>query len=198
MQTQVHLVRHGETAWSLSGQHTGSTNIGLTAHGQAQARGLAPLLGPLPFTQVLSSPRLRARQTCELAGLGQSLVVEPDLAEWDYGQYEGRRTADIWLDRPGWNVWRDGCPGGETPVQVSARADRLVTHLCSLQGPIVLFSHGQFGAALAMRWIGLPILAGQHFALHPASLSVLGHDIRHPGRRLIEQWNQSCASPDKA
>lgn len=198
MQTQVHLVRHGETAWSLSGQHTGSTDIGLTAHGQAQARELAPLLSPLPFTHVLSSPRLRARQTCELAGLGQPLVIEPDLVEWDYGQYEGRRTADIWLDRPGWNVWRDGCPGGETPVQVSERADRLVAHLCRLQGPIALFSHGQFGAALAMRWIGLPILAGQHFALHPASLSVLGHDSKRPGRRLIEHWNQTRSSCDRA
>jgi len=194
MHTQVHLVRHGETEWSLSGRHTGRTDLDLTAHGEAQARTLVPVLRQIEFTHALASPRLRARRTCELAGLGRVMAVEPDLAEWDYGDYEGRRSVDIGLERPGWSVWRDGCPGGEMPADVSARADRIIARLCALQGRIAVFSHGQFGAALAARWIGLPLRAGQHLALHPASLSILGHDERHPGRRLINLWNQTATS----
>lgn len=195
---QIHLVRHGDTEWSLSGQHTGRTELDLTAAGAAQALGLVPLLQGISFTHVLSSPRLRARRTCTLAGLGRAVEIEPDLSEWDYGAYEGLHTADIQRERPGWSVWRDGCPDGELPADVSARADRLIRRLCERQGPVALFSHGQFGAALAARWIGLPVLAGQHFALHPASLSLLGEDPSHAGRRVIGLWNLtagSCGTP---
>jgi len=190
---QVYLVRHGETVWSLTGQHTGLTDLGLTAHGEYQARRLAPRMGAIRFTHVLSSPRLRARQTCELAGLGAASETLPDLAEWNYGDYEGQRSADIRQAHPDWNVWRDGCPHGETPAEVSARADRVIARLCAMQGNIAVFSHGQFGAALAARWIGLPLIDGQHFVFHPASLSILGHDPKHPGRRVIELWNESSA-----
>jgi probable phosphoglycerate mutase len=187
---KVCLVRHGETAWSLSGQHTGLTELALTAHGEDESRALAPRLRSLAFTQVLVSPRLRARQTCELAGFGAASQIEPDLSEWDYGDYEGRRSVDIRRDDAGWNIWRDGCPGGESPADVSARADRLIARLFTLegtmQGTVALFSHGQFGAALAARWIGLALVEGQHFALHTASVSLLGIDPHHPDRRTIE------------
>ena len=189
---QLYLVRHGETAWSLTGQHTGRTDLGLTAHGEDQARALAPRLREIEFDRVLMSPRLRARQTCELAGLGARSLVEPDLAEWDYGDYEGQRSADIRKAHADWNVWRDGCPHGETPDELSARVDRLIGRLCELRGNVALFSHGQLGAALAARWIGLPLIAGQHFALHPASISILGHEPTHPGRRMIELWNETA------
>lgn len=195
---KVCLVRHGETAWSLSGQHTGKTELGLTAHGEEQSTALAPRLRTLAFTQVLVSPRLRARQTCDLAGLGAASEVEPDLAEWDYGCYEGLRTAEIRQENPGWDIWRDGCPGGESTAEVSARADRLIARLFTMegrmQGTVALFSHGQFGAALAARWIGLALLEGQHFALHAASVSLLGIDAHHPSRRIIELWNECRSS----
>ena len=192
---KVCLVRHGETAWSLSGQHTGLTELGLTAHGEVEARALAPRLRALAFTHVLVSPRVRARQTCALAGFAAASRIEADLAEWDYGDYEGRRSEDIHQDEPDWNIWRDGCPGGESPGEVSARADRLIARLAALDGTVALFSHGQFGAALAVRWIGLALLEGQHFALHPASVSLLGSDPHHPDRRVIELWNERGAAP---
>jgi len=194
MSTQIHFVRHGETAWSLTGQHTGTTDLDLTPRGAAQAGGLAEVLRSIQASHVLSSPRLRARRTCELAGLGGDVGIDADLSEWDYGAYEGLRTTDIQRERPAWNVWRDGCPDGESPADVSARADRLITRLLALKGHLLLFSHGQFGAALAARWIGLPLLAGQHLVLHPASLSILGQDAKHPGRRLISLWNQTAVS----
>jgi broad specificity phosphatase PhoE len=199
MPQHIHLVRHGETAWSLTGQHTGTTDLDLTAHGEEQARSLASVLQALDTRHVLCSPRLRARRTAELAGLadlgglGEHLQTEADLCEWDYGAYEGRRTADIQQERPGWSVWRDGCPQGEMPADVAARADRLMARLLSLEGDVVLFSHGQFGAALAARWIGQSLPLGQHLALHPASLSTLSLDAQHPGRRLITLWNQTPA-----
>lgn len=195
---QLCLVRHGETPWSLSGQHTGTTEQALTAHGQAQARALAPHLARRGFTQVLVSPRLRARKTCELAGFADASVVEPDLAEWNYGDYEGMRSADIEALRPGWNIWRDGCPGGETPSDVCARADRLIERLAGLQCQIALFSHGQFGVALAVRWMGLAMTAGQHFELQPASLSVLGYAAHHPQTRVLSLWNETAALPSPA
>ena len=193
---QAYLVRHGETAWSITGQHTGRTDLPLTAHGESEARELAPSLRQIQFGRVFVSPRLRARQTCELAGLGQVSEIEADLAEWDYGDYEGRRSADIRKMRPDWNVWRDGSPGGEAPGDVSARADRLITRLFSMHGNIGLFSHGQFGAVLAARWIGLPLIEGQHFALLPASLSILGHEPSHPDLRVIELWNATSSRFD--
>ncbi|WP_176060075.1 histidine phosphatase family protein [Paraburkholderia sp. BCC1876] len=190
---QAYLVRHGETAWSISGQHTGRTDLPLTADGENGARELAPLLRKIRFGRVFVSPRLRARQTCELAGLGQASEIEADLAEWDYGDYEGWRSSDIRKMRPDWNVWRDGVPVGEAPTEVSARADSLITRLCSMHGNIALFTHGQFGAVIAARWIGLPLMDGQHFPLHPASVSILGHEPSHPDIRVIELWNATSS-----
>ena len=147
----VCLVRHGETAWSLTGQHTGLTDLALTPVGEEQSRGLVVRLQSVGITRVLVSPRLRARQTCNLAGLGAGSEIGPDLAEWDYGDFEGRRSADIQRDHPGWNIWRDGCPGGESTADIVIRADRLIARLAKMKGSVALFSHGQFGAALAAR-----------------------------------------------
>jgi broad specificity phosphatase PhoE len=185
----LYLIRHGETAWSITGQHTGSTDIPLTAHGEEEARKLAPFLRTVHFSRVLSSPLGRARQTCDLTGLGVEKQNEPELAEWDYGDYEGRRTEEIQEGKPGWSVWRDGCPHGETPANVSDRADRLLTRLRVLSGNIALFSHGQFGAALAARWIELAVIEAQHLALGPASISILAYGPAHPSIPVIELWN---------
>jgi broad specificity phosphatase PhoE len=135
------------------------------------------------------SPRQRARRTCELAGLGTTAVIEPGLAEWDYGEYEGRRSADICRERPGWMVFRDGCPGGEMPEQVANRADRIIARLSAMQGNVAIFSHGQFGCVLATRWIGLPIIEARHFSLRPASLSTLSYDADHIEVPVIALWN---------
>ena len=186
---RLYYVRHGETAWSLSGQHTGATDIPLTANGETGAGELRPWLSRVAFTQVLTSPRQRARRTCELAGLGAKVEVEPDLAEWDYGDYEGRLSVDIKADRPGWNVFRDGCPGGESPEDMTARVDRLIARLSHLSGNVALFSHGHFGAVLASRWIGQPVAEGRHFVLAPASMSILAVDVRHEDTKVIELWN---------
>ena len=191
---QLYFIRHGETAWSLSGQHTGRTDIPLTAHGEDEARKLGPRLREIQFARVLTSPRQRARRTCEFAGLGPAAEIEPDLAEWDYGDYEGQRSVDIRKGRPDWNVFRDGCPRGEMPAHVSDRADRLIAHLRALDGNVALFSHGQFGCALAARWIGLPTIEGQHFALGAASLSILGHEPSRSEVRVIALWNAAPAS----
>ena len=188
---KLYLVRHGETAWSLSGQHTGTTDIPLTAHGEDEVRSLSANFSKIPFARVLSSPRQRARRTCELLGLGKALEINQDLAEWDYGTYEGQRTVDIRKDRPNWNLWKDGCPGGEMPADVSVRADRLIAYLNSLHGNVALFSHGHFGCALAARWIGLAVDDGQHFAIAPASLGILGFAQRHDEVRAILLWNAS-------
>src|SRR5580704_10030202 len=160
MPVKIYVVRHGETEWSLSGQHTGSTDIPLTGHGEEEARRLAPHLSCIRFSAALCSPRQRAKKTCELAGLGALAQVEPDLAEWDYGDYEGLRTSDIAKEQPGWNIFADGCPNGELPDQVSARADRLIGLLEVLDGNVALFSHGHFSRVLAARWIGLPTIGG--------------------------------------
>ena len=186
---QLYFIRHAETAWSLSGQHTGRTDIPLTAHGEDQARGLAPSLQRVQFAHVFTSPRQRAQRTCELAGLGLTAEIEPDIAEWDYGYYEGRRTVDIREDRPGWNIFTDGCPGGETPQHIADRADRLIAKLVVLTANIALFSHGYFGCVLAARWISLPVLNGQHFILNPASISILSDNPSHPDVRVIALWN---------
>jgi len=186
---QIYLMRHGETAWSLSGQHTGRTDLPLTPHGQAMARQLAPMLNSIDFALVLTSPRLRTRATCDASGLGATAELEPDLVEWDYGEYEGLRTGEILARRPGWNVWEDGCPGGEMPTDVGARADRLIARLSHLSGHVALFSHGHFGRVLAARWIGLPLAQGQHFAIDSASISIFGFEKGHPQRRVIRLWN---------
>jgi len=181
--------RHGETLWSLSGRHTGVTDIPLTVHGETQARGLVPWIGGMAFSHVLTSPRLRAHATCELAGLGGRAQIEPDLAEWNYGDYEGRRSVDIREQRPGWNIFRDGCPNGESPFAIGERIDRLITRLRTMDGDVALFSHGQFGAAFGARWIGLPVFEAQHFEVGPASMSALGWDPDHPEIPVIALWN---------
>jgi broad specificity phosphatase PhoE len=197
---RLFLIRHGETAWTLTGQHTGRTDIGLTAHGEGEARALAPSLGRIVFSHVLTSPLLRARQTCALTGLAPTARIEPDLAEWDYGDFEGLHSDDIRKRWPGWNVFRDGCPGGESAVQVSGRADRLAEQLAALHGDVALFSHGQFGCGLAARWIGLAIIEAQHFSLGTASISVLGTNPNHPAIRVIARWNttsEQAAEPER-
>jgi len=195
---RLHLIRHGETAWSRTGQHTGRTDLALTARGEGQARSLKPLLEAIRFDAVLTSPALRARQTHELAGPALPAVVEPDLAEWDYGAYEGKASSDIQKDRPGWDCYRDGAPGGESPGDVSDRADRLIARLCRLHGNIALFSHGEFGCSLAARWIGLPVLQGEHLQLGTASLSILAFNPAHPGLQVIARWNLVAQPADAA
>src|SRR5664280_177222 len=189
MHPRIYLIRHGETEWSLASRHTSRTDIPLTEQGELDARKLGERLRDLRFSQVFTSPRQRARRTCELAGLGPAAKIEPDLAEWDYGDYEGQHSVDIRQGRPDWNLFRDGCPHGEMPAQVSDRADRLIARLCALNGNIALFSHGHFGCVLAARWIGLPVIEGQHFLLGTASLSLLGYEPSHPEVPLIELWN---------
>jgi probable phosphoglycerate mutase len=189
MAAQLHLFRHGETAWSLTGQHTGRTDLPLTAEGERRAGRLRARLESIPFARVLTSPRLRARQTCELAGCGAAAQVEADLQEWDYGDYEGLTTPQILLREPGWEVFLDGCPHGESVAQVCARADRVLAALRSADGPVALFSHGQFLRALAVRWIGLPVRAARHFALDTASVSVLGFEQHNGPVPAVCLWN---------
>jgi probable phosphoglycerate mutase len=191
---RLYLIRHGETAWSLSGQHTGTSDIALTAHGEDEARALVPWLRDRSFVRVLCSPRQRARRTCELAGLGAAVQTAPDLAEWDYGEYEGKRSAEIKQTRPGWNIFADGCPGGESPADIAARADRLIASLAGLQGNVALFSHGHFSCVFATRWIGLPVIEGQHLSLSTASMSIVGFAPSHPDMRVIALWNATPAA----
>jgi probable phosphoglycerate mutase len=186
---RLYLIRHGETGWSRSGRHTGRTDIPLTPNGEDEARELGKHLRDISFAQVLTSPLRRAVQTCSLAGLDKNPEIEPDLAEWDYGDYEGQRSVDILEARPDWNVYRDGCPGGEMPAQVSARADRLISRLLKLDGNIALFAHGQFGSVLAARWIGLAVAEAEHFMLGTSSLSILAFDPHHAGVPVIALWN---------
>ena len=195
MPVKLYVVRHGETEWSLSGQHTGSTDIPLTVHGEEEAKRLAPWLSGIHFSSVLCSPRQRAQRTCELAGLGALAQVEPDLAEWDYGDYEGLRTSEIAKEQPGWNIFADGCPNGELPDQVSDRADRLIGRLEALDGNVALFSHGHFSRVLAARWIGLAARGGQRLMLDTGSISILQDDPRHPENRVISLWNVVPATP---
>ena len=189
MLSHIYLVRHGETAWSLSGQHTGRTNIPLTELGEQDARKLAERLRAVKFSRVFTSSLQRARRTCELAGLGDIAEIEPDLAEWDYGDYEGQRSVDIRKARPDWNVFRDGCPGGESPAQVSERADQVIARLRTLEGNIAIFSHGHFGRILAARWIGLETRQAQNLLLSTASISILGYEHNVAEVPAIVLWN---------
>ncbi len=186
---KIYYIRHGETAWSITGQHTGVTNIPLTAEGESAARALGRRLEGVAFTRVMVSPRQRARRTCELAGFGATAEVDADLAESDYGDYEGRLSADIEKERPGWSLFRDGCPNGDSPAQIADRADRLIRGLVTMQGNVALFSHGHFGAALAARWLELPVLEGRRFPLAPCSISILGFAAHHPVDRVLDLWN---------
>ena len=189
MLSHIYLVRHGETAWSLSGQHTGRTDIPLTELGEQDARKLAERLRAVKFSRVFTSSLQRARRTCELAGLGDIAEIEPDLAEWDYGDYEGQRPVDIRKARPDWNVFRDGCPGGESPAQVSERADQVIARLRTLEGNIAIFSHGHFGRILAARWIGLETRQAQNLLLSTASISILGYEHNVAEVPAIVLWN---------
>lgn len=187
---KVYLLRHGETEWSLNGRHTGVTDIPLTENGRIAARLLKPILAKVTFTLVLTSPLQRARETCELAGLGQFANVEPDLIEWNYGEYEGLTTEQIRSTRPGWSVFRDGCPGGESPEQVGARADRVITKIRTAAGNVALFGHGHFTRVLAARWINLSANYGENFLLDTATLNVLGYYRESPAFMI---WNAPLA-----
>ena len=186
---EIHLVRHGETAWSASGKHTGRTDIPLTPAGEEAARGIALRLQGLTFQAVWSSPSQRARETSRLAGFGSECVVKDDLAEWDYGAYEGLTTKEILAQRPGWQLFRDGCPDGESVADAGARADRIVAGLREAGGNVLVFSSAHFLRVLAARWLGSPPQDGAHFVLDTASISVLGyeHDLTEP---VIRRWNQ--------
>jgi broad specificity phosphatase PhoE len=186
----VYLARHGETAWSLSGQHTGRTDLPLTERGERNARALGERLRGLTFTKVFTSPLQRATRTCELAGFGRVAEIDPDLIEWDYGQYEGRRTVEIHAERPDWQLFRDGCPGGESPDQIGARADRVVERVRAVQGDVALFSSAHFLRVLGARWLNLEAAAGRYLLLSTASLSALGyeHNRAEPAIRL---WNET-------
>ncbi len=189
----VYLARHAETAWSLSGRHTGTTDLPLTPRGERDAGRLGERLTGLVFAKVLTSPLRRAARTCELAGFGTVAEIDPELVEWNYGEYEGRRTAEIRKDRPAWNLFRDGCPGGETPEQVGARADRVLRRVRDVRGDVLIFSSGHFLRVLSARWVGFAAGAGGHFLLDTASLCELGyeHDLSEPAIRL---WNDTAAS----
>ena len=184
----IYLVRHGETAWSLSGQHTGLTDLPLTEPGKHNARLLGRRLAGMTFAKVFTSPLQRATRTCELAGFGAVAEIDRDLLEWNYGEYEGRLTADIHKERPDWQLFRDGCPGGESPNEVSTRADRAMKRARAVKGDVLLFSSAHFLRVLAARWLGLDVAFGRYFLLSTASVSALGyeHNLFEP---VIRLWN---------
>jgi len=186
---EVYIARHGNTAWTLSGQHTGLTDLPLTPNGERNAQRLGERLKGMTFAKVFTSPLRRASRTCELAGFGGIAETDPDLVEWDYGQYEGLTSAQILQRRPDWELFRDGAPDGESPEQIRQRADRVVQRLRAIAGNVLIFSSGHFIRVLTARWLGLdPGIAGQYFLLSPASLSALSyeHNLAHP---VIRLWN---------
>jgi probable phosphoglycerate mutase len=185
----VFLARHGETAWTLSRQHTGVTDLPLTAQGEAEAAQLGHRLRGMTFTSVLTSPLQRAARTCELAGFGSVAEIEPDLREWNYGTYEGRTSADIHAERPDWQLFRDGCPDGESPDQIGARADRVIRRVRGIEGSCLLFSSGHFLRVFAARWLGLEPGAGRYFLLGTASLSAVGYEHDH-SEPVIRLWDE--------
>jgi probable phosphoglycerate mutase len=186
----VCLARHGETAWSLSGQHTGLTDLPLTERGESDASALKLRLKIMTFSKVFTNPLKRAVRTCELAGFGDRSEIDPDLVEWNYGEYEGVRTAEIRERRPNWQLFRDGCPGGESVEEIGARADRVVARVRSINESVLLFSSGHFLRVLAARWLGLGAASGASFVLETASVSILGyeHDLSEP---VIRLWNDA-------
>ena len=187
---RVWIARHGETEWSLAGRHTGRTDIDLTPRGEDDARALGARLQELTFAAILTSPSKRAVRTCTLAGFGKRAVIDPDLAEWDYGDYEGLRTAEVRTERPSWELFHDGCPHGESPREIGARADRVVTKVRAIEGDVLLVSSAHFLRVLTARWLGLDASAGQYFVASPAGLGCLGyeHDRSEPAIRL---WNDT-------
>lgn len=186
----LYLARHGETVWSLSGQHTGLTDLPLTEHGERNARQLGERLRGLRFAKIFTSPLQRAARTCELAGFGAVAEMDPDLVEWNYGEYEGLRSAEILAKRPGWLIFRDGCPGGESPEQIAARADRVVKRVRTVGDDVLVFSSGHFLRILAARWLGLEPMAGKYVLLGTTSLSTLSyeHELSQPA---IQLWNDT-------
>jgi broad specificity phosphatase PhoE len=188
---EIYIARHGETAWTITGQHTGLTDLPLTAQGEKNAKALADPLKGMVFAKVFTSPLQRARKTCALAGFGSVAEVENDLVEWDYGQYEGLRSAEIRAKRPDWQLFRDGAPGGESPSQVMARADKVWNRVREIKGNVLLFTSGHFIRVLAARWIGLePSVHSNSFLLSTASLSAVGYDQDH-SHPVIRLWNDT-------
>jgi broad specificity phosphatase PhoE len=183
---QVYVVRHGETEWSLSGQHTGVSDIPLTENGRRAAKLMEPVLAKETFALVLTSPLKRSRETCELSGLGAIAQVDGDLVEWNYGEYEGLTSREIRDKAPGWLLFNDGCPGGETPEQVGDRADRIIARARGEQGNVVLFAHGHLLRVLAARWLGFSARAGRHFLLDTGTLNILSY---YYGVPAIKRWN---------
>jgi len=182
----VFAIRHGQTAWSLSGQHTGTTDIPLTDNGRRLAARMRPVLARNTFALVLTSPMQRARETCELAGLGDKAIVEPDLVEWNYGKYEGLTPEQIHKMAPNWLIFQDGCPDGEAPEQVGERVDRVLARARTADGDVALFGHGHILRVLAARWLGLPASAGKHFLLNTGTFSVLAY---YRGIPAVSVWN---------
>ncbi len=191
MSLRIFVIRHGETEWSLSGQHSGRADILLTENGRAEALRLGERIREVEFSNVLVSPLRRAQQTCDLAGLGMQAKTENDLAEWDNGDYEGRTTFEIGLMHPGWKLFRDGCPNGESPTQLSNRVDGLIDKLRNLDGDVAIFTHGHLARVLAARWIGLPIEFANRFQLNTASLSILCYQHHRKDQPTIQLWNSS-------
>lgn len=189
---RVFLIRHGETAWSLSGQHTGVTDIPLTNNGRKIAGRLARIMRRLTFASVLVSPLSRARETCELAGLGERAEVDRDLMEWNYGEYEGLTSKQIHLRAPAWVLFENGCPGGESPEAIRERVDRVIARVRSVDGNVALFAHGHVFRVFVARWIGLPASAGRHFLLDTAAVSVLGYYGDYPA---VKRWNAVVKLP---
>jgi broad specificity phosphatase PhoE len=189
---RVFAIRHGETAWSLSGQHTGTTDIPLTDNGRRLATQLRPVLSKESFACVLTSPLKRARETCELAGLATAATVEADLVEWNYGKYEGLTPAQIHATAPGWLIFRDGCPGGETPAHVAARVDRVIKRVRDVEGDVAVFAHGHVLRVLVARWLGLPASAGRLFLIDTGTLNVLSY---YRGLPALKTWNAPALDP---
>jgi probable phosphoglycerate mutase len=186
----VYLARHGETAWSLTGRHTGLTDLPLTERGERNASALGERLNALPFVSVFSSPLQRAKRTCQLAGFGANFKIDPDLVEWNYGEYEGRRTVDIQIERPDWQLFRDGCPGGETIDEIRKRADRIAKRLRAIEGNVLIFSSGHILRVLAARWLNFEPVVGKYLVLSTASLSALGYD-HNASEPAIRFWNDT-------
>ena len=187
-QQQVYLIRHGETEWSLTGQHTGITDLPLTENGRILAKRLEPILAKQTFVMVLTSPLKRARDTCELSGLGAAAQVDNDLVEWNYGEYEGLTSREIREKAPGWLLFEHGCPGGETPEQVGERADRIIARARRQQGNVALFAHGHLLRVVAARWLGFAAGVGRHFLLDTGTLNILSY---YQGIPAIKEWNRA-------
>jgi probable phosphoglycerate mutase len=186
---KLFLARHGDTAWTDSHQHTGRTDLPLNARGEEHARLLGERLRSLSFAHVFTSPLQRASKTCAIAGFGAGAEVDHDLLEWDYGRYEGKVTSDVLKERPGWELYRDGCPGGESPQDVALRADRFIARVHGIAGDVLAFSSGHIIRMIAARWLGLPPAAGRFFFCEPASVGVLGFEHNSREQPIVRRWN---------